>query len=437
MTSAILISRPFWMWGAEMGANEHGVAIGNEAVFTKEPYAEAGLTGMDLVRLGLERAATAEQAVDVITDLIERHGQGGGCGHERRSFTYHNSFVIADPTEAWVLETAGRHWAVERVTAGARSISNGLTIPGFAQQYADPVRTAVSACRTRRALTEHGAGRGPASPAALMALLRSHGGSPVPRYALANGGMAAPCMHAGGVIASSQTTASWVSELSAGSAAQHWITATAAPCTALFKPVSVEAPIDLGVAPSDRFDPAALWWRHERLHRRAMRDPARAYPLFAPERDEVERALAGGSARTRPPRSPRPMRCWDDGPNASSRRSPSIRAPSGSAATGGVRSIGGRPPAVRSVRSALRGGVFYAAAVPRSTPAGKVKHRFYSPQPNVPGRGIVASYTLSFWAVAVAVGLIAGLGRRCADRTAARRRASRLVVSPRLVPRRR
>jgi chloride channel protein, CIC family len=36
--------------------------------------------------------------------------------------------------------------------------------------------------------------------------------------------------------------------------------------------------------------------------------------------------------------------------------------------------------------------------------------RFYSPQPNVPGRGIVASYQISFWAAAIAVGVIAGLG---------------------------
>ena len=148
-TNAVLISRPFWMWGAEMGANDHGVAIGNEAVFTKEPYAESGLTGMDLVRLALERARTAAEAVGGRHRPARAARSGRRMWARRRSFTYHNSFAIADPEEAWILETAGRHWASERVVSGVRSISNGLTIPGFAEPHGDHLKTTVSQCRER------------------------------------------------------------------------------------------------------------------------------------------------------------------------------------------------------------------------------------------------------------------------------------------------
>ena len=286
-TAAVLLSRPFWMWGAEMGANEHGVVVGNEAVFTGESYAQVGLTGMDLVRLALERAGSATAAVEVITSLLERHGQGGGCGHEKRDFTYHNSFMVADPREAWVLETAGDKWATERVAAGARSISNGLTIPGFSDEHADRVRTHFSRCRTRRALTEAAARRA-TEPGDLMAVLRDHGtGGCEPDYDLLTGAMAAPCMHPGGLAAASQTTASWVGELTP-ERCSHWVTATAAPCTGLFKPVSLTEGLDLGPGPVDRFDDRCLWWRHELLHRQVLKDPGRLVPLFAAERDAVE-----------------------------------------------------------------------------------------------------------------------------------------------------
>ena len=118
------------MWGAEMGANELGLCIGNEAVWTQlngPSDEEERLLGMDLVRLGLERAKTAKEALNVITSLLEEHGQGGTCS-DTSSFTYHNSFLLVDPNQAFVIETADRQWAAEEVESGARNISNCLSI---------------------------------------------------------------------------------------------------------------------------------------------------------------------------------------------------------------------------------------------------------------------------------------------------------------------
>ncbi|CAH1789541.1 unnamed protein product [Owenia fusiformis] len=129
-TNAVILSKPSWLWGAEMGSNEHGVCIGNEAVWTK-PQSDSDLDerllGMDLVRLGLERGATAKEALDVITGLLAKYGQGGPCA-EGDQWSYHNSFLISDKSVAWVLETAGEHWAAEKITSGVRNISNELSI---------------------------------------------------------------------------------------------------------------------------------------------------------------------------------------------------------------------------------------------------------------------------------------------------------------------
>lgn len=52
-TQAVILSKPAWMWGAEMGANASGVVIGNEAVWTRMndlSDCDEKLLGMDLVR---------------------------------------------------------------------------------------------------------------------------------------------------------------------------------------------------------------------------------------------------------------------------------------------------------------------------------------------------------------------------------------------------
>ncbi len=324
-TFAVMLAKPFWIWGAEMGVNEHGVTIGNEAVFTRERYVKTGgLQGMDLLRLGLERGATARAALEVMVSLLEQHGQGGNCGFAHKLY-YHNSFLIADPHDAWVLETAGRHWAARQVQ-GVYAISNAITLGGqfdlaspdlvsnavrrgwckdaasfdFSRCYSDFLYTRFSDSRARCALntqTLHGqAGR--ATPLSLMAALRQHdpaaGAQWTPAAALLGSTV---CMHAGpGPARGSQTTGSLVAHLHPDQPTL-FVTATAAPCTSIFKPLWLDTPLPdhTGPAPTGSYDPQALFWRHERLHRAVLQDyPARSAVLAA-ERDLLEQEFVAAA----------------------------------------------------------------------------------------------------------------------------------------------
>lgn len=310
-TNACLISRPFWMWGAEMGANEHGVVIGNEAMHSiVAPNETPALTGMDLLRLALERAASAAEAVDVITTLLEEHGQGGNCGH-LHPFFYHNGFLVADGREAFVLETVGRSWACERVK-DERALSNAYSIGrgyerisadldaegrfDFAERFIDVERDAVGFGRGRCArggqlLAAHD---GKLTPRAMMSVLRDHGiEGEAPSWTPEQTERRSICMHAAEGARRSQTTASWVSEWTPEGVV-HWVTASAAPCLSVFKPIVLGADMLVtNYAPTDKFYRQARWWTHELWHRGALCNYAEHLASIAAERDALEAKFAG------------------------------------------------------------------------------------------------------------------------------------------------
>ncbi|MBC8345434.1 MAG: C69 family dipeptidase [Candidatus Marinimicrobia bacterium] len=317
-TNGILISRPFWMWGAEMGINTQGVAIGNEAVFTKMPYNKGNtLTGMDLLRLALERAPTAIRALETITGLLAEFGQGGICGYTDKKFTYHNSFIIADKNEAWILETVGHLWAAVKVK-DYYAISNGLTIGTefdlshpdlisfaqtkgwlkkghdflFADCYSDWFYTKFSKCKARRNRANHI--NSEMNVAKAFAHLRDHGGeenySPHNHFFMNH-----ICAHSANPIArdASQSVGSMVAHLQIDSATA-WTTGTSAPCTGLFKPIdAVDVQLPEDKTPGATYDSNSLWWRHEKLHRTILQNYPRKISIIKNEQSEFEKSSVG------------------------------------------------------------------------------------------------------------------------------------------------
>jgi secernin len=285
-THTVLLSKPHWIWGAEIGANEHGLVIGNEAIFAKDPASlEPGIIGMDYLRLALERARSVEEGIDTITTLLEQHGQSGKCGFARE-LAYDNSFILADPGGAKVLETVDREWAVKPVT-DYYAISNAMTIEPFRSRREDPTRSASGCHRRARAMEMLGERSGRLQVTDLFRVLRDHKeGTPLP------GRTSGPriCSHTR-ENPLGQTTASWAASLGP-SKTLHWVTGTSAPCTGLFKPVFLETGLpDHGPHPGAEADAASLWWRHEKLTNGLDRADEAIRRAFIAERDALEAQL--------------------------------------------------------------------------------------------------------------------------------------------------
>jgi secernin len=309
-TAAVIGSRPFWLWGFEHGLNEYGVAIGNEAVLTRETLPSTGLLGMDLVRLGLERSKTAREATNIIGALIERYGQGGS-GQYDVDFRYCGGFIIADHADAYVLDSSGRQWIARRVEDSA-CISNRLTIDvgglgsadvesyarargwcegessfDFAAAYSsrnagkdksDPLTARGRLARSRELVARNGR----RTIREMFAILRDHGARgemPPADDPSTRDDSPTLCMH-GSV---SGTTASMVAEIPAPEADTipvMWAS-LAAPCTSISFPLFVAGTIPpVLAAGGENPSPDSPWWRFRTIQDLVAKAPERLAPII-------------------------------------------------------------------------------------------------------------------------------------------------------------
>lgn len=313
-TNEVILSKPFQMWGAEMGANEYGLVIGNEAVFTNVKFdkKQVGLTGMDLLRLGLERCKKAMEAVICITDLLSEYGQNAYGGYQNKDFYYHNSFLIADHSEAFILETAGKSWAYKRV-AGIGSISNSLSIEedfeaihlekegrtiqqifaktgaSFSSKFSDLLYTKLGRAAGRKACTTGflEKRKNGIEVETFFEALRQHN-LPEEKFTPKKATTGSICMHATGLTNPSDTTGSMVSEIRKNQANTIWLTGSSHPCMGVYLPFYFG-----GNVSSALFNPGAepdqrLWWKAKKLHLWIEKEYKKRQPEIRKELDAIQ-----------------------------------------------------------------------------------------------------------------------------------------------------
>jgi len=181
---------------------------------------------------------------------------------------YHNSYIIADPNEAFILETAGEWWIAENVI-NFRSISNDVTIRGKGDlrrkgiiQHAidmnyckddDEFDFAITYAASNRMprYVEYSMNRlkenvGKITPLMMMEFLREHEGN--------------ICRHRRNDF----TASSQVSQLNKDKNHVDWFTGSALTCLSVFKPyffpLSGKGILDF--KPNDKINEDWFWIRH-------------------------------------------------------------------------------------------------------------------------------------------------------------------------------
>jgi dipeptidase len=314
-----LLSRPVWMRGAEMGVNARGVVIGNEAVFSRWKSARDGVLGMDILRSALEEAETAQAAVDFIAHFVETQSQGGNGAYKGKLF-YDNSYLVADFSEAWIIETAGRRWAARRLSEPA-AISNCYSLvndfersdpataaersPSYSwkRRVANPLYSFFTKGDFRRGCSLSAVRSDGVTVDSVFAALRTHS----PRV----NGMRSVCMHGGGLV-NNATTSSMVVELRGEERrAVIWFTASPAPCLSVYRPAVLEneslCPVWTDYDYKEGSPGSLEYWKKRRRATRQQERAGLQHPAFAARRNAAQTELVSLIAGRRGPGSDREM----------------------------------------------------------------------------------------------------------------------------------
>ena len=324
VTHQVILGRSFWAWGAELGCNEHGVAIGNQAAFSNQRAEADGTCCLDLCRLGVERGATALEAVRAVGEVVEAFGQGGNC-QMMGNYPFDTGLLIGDRHNAYVVNCAGKQWAARKVK-DVMAISNRYQIgddwdlsslqadngtkPNFRERFADEAREAQVAALKRecRALDLLDERKGSITVRDMADILRDIGEDPA-SYNIPDDELPGRiCMHAAPFEARFwHATGAMITD-SDEDGVCVWMTATSATDLSVFKPLFFDAEMPtMGPLPRGTFTEGSLWWKHERLHRRAVADYRALKPAIRAAFDNLEREFfaeapgmkkAGVSARS-------------------------------------------------------------------------------------------------------------------------------------------
>jgi dipeptidase len=237
-----------------------------------------------------------------MTGLLEKYGQGGSAEMKGNSH-FDSSFLMSDTSEAYILETAGRKWAVKKVEE-YDSISNMLGIstnwnscsvePGvertdWTKTFALPEVPPTLGSPDRQCVTYDmlKGSVGQISAETMFNIMRHHNDSYHPATADAHRNI---CIHAG-----PQENRWWQADgVMVTDVDEHgiliWVTGTSGNCISIFKPVFLGMDLpDSGPTPTEHFDPRSLWWKHELLHRRAMADFDNVVPEIRRDFDILEK----------------------------------------------------------------------------------------------------------------------------------------------------